>query len=219
MLETDQFDSELTLQNEGAAALSGDWSLYFNSASKLELSGEKADFDLSHINGDFYVLRPKAGTKPFAPGDHRRIALRGSPWAINVSDAPSGFYILPGEQGKATGPIAVSIRVEPFPSASKLRRGADDRVPVVTAEARYWENEALTTIPPDQLIKVVPTPGEITPGSGRFLLKSSMTIFYEPGLSSEAHLLAEQLSELLCARLVISEGIRATYRLASSNSG
>src|SRR5262245_12211845 len=65
------FDSELTVRNEGAATLSGDWSLYFNSASKLELKGASSDFNLSHINGDFYVLRAKSSAKPFAPGDHR----------------------------------------------------------------------------------------------------------------------------------------------------
>jgi hexosaminidase len=204
------FDSQITLRNEGTVTLSGDWSLYFNSALQLELIGANPDFDLSHINGDFYALRPKSGAKQFAPGEHQLIALRGSPWAINVSDAPSGFYIMPDKQGKAAEPVPVAVHIEPFPAASELRRGADDHVPVVTAESRYRENEPLTKIASDRLIKVVPTPAEISSASGTLKLKSSATIFYENGLASEAQLLADQLSQLLTGHMKTSEGVPAT---------
>jgi hexosaminidase len=201
------FNCALTLHNKGVAALSGDWSLHFNSASKLELGSAKSDFVLSHINGDFYLLRPKNGTDPIEFGGKRVIALRGSPWAINVSDAPSGFYFVPSRQSTSAGPIAVPIRLQPFPPAAKLRRGADDRLPVVTAETRYRENELLTKIPSDQLARVVPTPMKISSTDGTFLLTPSTTIFYEPTLAGEAKLLANQLDELLVGHVEIVENI------------
>jgi hexosaminidase len=201
------FDAELTLRNEGSSALSGDWALNFNSASKLERTPANSEFDLAHINGDFYVLRPKAGARPIRPTDDRRIALRGSPWAINVSDAPSGFYFVAIDEEQAAEPVAVPLHVAPLPPADKLRRGAADRVPVVTAESRYRENRLLTKIAADQLIKVAPTPNKVTPGSGTFHLTPSTTIFYERPLPSEAKLLTDELSQLLIQQLPIVEGI------------
>ena len=58
-LPNDRFKSEIELRNNGNVALSNDWALYFNSASKLLPESGEPDFKLSHINGDFYVLRPK----------------------------------------------------------------------------------------------------------------------------------------------------------------
>src|SRR6478752_2888567 len=62
-----RFKSEIELRNDGKTALSNDWALYFNSASKLAPESGKPDFGLSHVNGDFYVLRPRSGMKPISP--------------------------------------------------------------------------------------------------------------------------------------------------------
>jgi hexosaminidase len=164
-------------------------------------------FELSHINGDYYVLRPKPDGKAFAPGRHRSVKLRGSPWAINISDAPSGFYLLPGDRDSAAKPIAVPIEIKPFPDAVKLRRGANDRIDEVTAESRYRENESLMKIDPDRLEKVVPTPVESKVTEGRFRLTPLTTIFYDRSLASEARLLSNALSELLTGQVAVEPGI------------
>ena len=202
-----RFQAELKLHNDGAAALAGDWALYFNSQSKLLQDSVPADFELTHVNGDFYVLRPSPGSKPLEPGDSRTLKWEGEPWAINVSDAPSGFYLIRGARSeRPTEPISVPIRVEQFPEAAKLRRGATDIVRVVTAESRYVENESLRKLPADQLCKVVPTPVEIQPRSGHVGLQSSTKIICETPVAVEATFLANALSELLTGGVALEQG-------------
>jgi hexosaminidase len=201
------FKSELDLRNDGAAPLPESWSLYFNSASKLKSDANVSDFELSHVNGDFYFLRPKDGLKPIGSGEHRRISLEGSPWAINVSDAPSGFYIVTGKEGAATEPVIVPLQIEPFPPADKLHRGAADAIPVLTTKLRFLENEALTKLPPEQLVKVVPTPSSIDHLPRSVLLKAPLTVFCEPSLLNEAQFLAGAFGELMNRRVAVEEGI------------
>ena len=163
-LPDERFKSEIELRNDGKESLKSDWALYFNCERKLLPKSVGKNFDLAHVNGDLYVLRPMPGSKSLAPGEHRTISLEGSLWAINVSDAPSGFFIVLNEKsGQPSKPIALPLHVEPFPKAAKLHRGTADVVPVANAESRYVENELLTKLPPDQLIKVVPTPNDMKP--------------------------------------------------------
>lgn len=201
-----RFQAELKLHNDGAEALAGEWALYFNSASKLLRDSVPADFELTHVNGDFYVLQPSAGAKPLEPGDSRNLKWEGEPWAINVSDAPSGFYLIRDARSeRPTKPIPVPIRVDQFPEAAKLRRGETDIVPVVTAESRYLENESLRKLPADQLCKVVPTPVEIQPRSGHIWLQSSTKIICETPVAVEATFLANALGELLMGGVALEQ--------------
>ncbi len=207
----DRFESQLVLRNDGRAAVSDGWELYFNSPRQLVPDSVGPGCRLSHINGDLYVLRPTPSFKPLVPAEHRTISLDGSPCAINISDAPSGFYIvLDRGNGKTNVPMPIPLEVKPFPEASKLHRGAKDSVPLATPESRYRENESITRLPPEQLVKVVPTPVEIREMSGRVTLNSSTLVFYEPSLSNEANYAADAIGELFHRRLTAKEGIPAT---------
>src|SRR6266702_1662565 len=96
-LRDERFKSEIELRNEGRKALANNWAIYFNCERKLLPKSVGKDFCLAHVNGDLYVLRPMPGSKSLAPGEHRPIPLEGSLWAINISDAPSGFFIVLNE--------------------------------------------------------------------------------------------------------------------------
>ena len=120
--------------------------------------------------------------------------LIGSPWAINVSDAPSGLYLVrTDESGDERPPVAVPLEIAPFPAAAKIRRGAGDQVPVVTSASRYAANSALTKLPIDELPPVVPTPVAFAKLSGAVTIDASTTIVFEPPLENEAKLLAANL--------------------------
>ena len=203
-----RFAAQLNLRNDSAESLPADWALYFNACSKLLPDSLPGEFKLTHVNGDLYVLRPNERSKPINPGASVQIHYEGSPWAINVSDAPSGFYLVLNEQSaQPSKPVSVPMAVEPFPTATNLQRGAADLVPVVTDEARYIENEKLTKLSADQLVKVVPTPLEIASQTGHVRLRSSSRIVSDAALTNEARFLADALNELLADNIDVRIGI------------
>ena len=51
-LPDNRFQAELTLKNDGAVPLDGNWALYFNSASQLVPASVAEGYRLSHINGE-----------------------------------------------------------------------------------------------------------------------------------------------------------------------
>jgi len=208
----DRFKAELKLVNGSSLPLADGWALYFNSAAKLLPDSLHGDFTLTHVNGDFYVLRPKTGLKPLAPGDSYSSTWEGQPWAINTSDAPSGFYLVRDDRSKPRQPVPVPLRIEAFPEPSKLRRGATDVLPVVTAESRYIENESLKKLPERQLLKVVPTPVQYQPRDGKVELRSSTQILCETRLAAEAKFLAAALGELLSNPVAVQHGAQVERR-------
>ena len=191
-----RFQAELTLRNDGGNPLPQQWSLYFNSSCRLLPESVAAPFVLSHVNGDFYVLRPDKDCPPIGSDEERIVRWLGTPWAINVSDAPSGFYIvLADESGVELPPVSVPIEVGPFPDAEFIRRGAGDQLPVVTPASRYDANQRLTLLPADELPPVVPTPVRATALSGRVTIDRSTNIVYDRPLEAEARFLATTLQQ------------------------
>src|SRR5688572_22849802 len=90
----DGYQAELILHNKGTKPLSDDWEIYFNSASRLLPESVSPKYRLTHINGDFYSLRPGKRFAEISSGESDVVAWEGSPWAVNISDAPSGFYVI-----------------------------------------------------------------------------------------------------------------------------
>ena len=191
------YRAELTLRNDGTAPLGDGWTLFFNSPAKLASESVGKEYALTHINGDLFSLRPEEGYRPIAPGESRVISWQGAPWAISVSDAPSGFYLVRDDLSAAAAPQSIPLVIEPFPHGEKLMRGAADMVPVVTAAGRFRSNEALTRLPASELAQVVPTPIRTTQRVGSVTVGRTTRILYEAELAAEARLLAENLETLM----------------------
>jgi hexosaminidase len=208
-LPDNRYQAEITLKNVGARPLGVAWALYFNSGSRLYPDTLTGEFALTHINGDFFVLRPESSASSIGNGESRTIQWQGGPWAINITDAPSGFYFVPDDKVAEPITIAVPVGIGPFPGPEQLRRGASDAVPVVTPELRYQENESLKLLPPDEIGKLVPTPFEIVSLSGEFVLGASSTIRYDPPLAAEAEFLAAKLEPLVGSRIVTKSNLPA----------
>ena len=200
------FKAELVVQNDRQEPLVGDWSLYFNSDRRLLPESDSQPFVLEHVNGDLYRLRPTDPAQRWQAGEMRTLQSTGAPWAINVSDAPSGFYLISTDAaGKEQPPVSLPIQIASFPAAASIVRGGDDQLPVVTAASRFAENERLELLQQDQLPKVIPTPVRTTALKGRVTINATTTIVYDPKLAAEAKFLASSLQPLLNASLAMSD--------------
>ena len=201
-LPDDRFRAEFTLRNNMNEPLAPSWALYFNSRGQISPKSVEPPLVLDHIDGDLYVLRPDKSCPPMAPGEIRVVRYVGEPFAINLSDAPSGCYLVVTDAaGSDCPPVEVPIEIGAFPTAAKIRRGAADQMPVVTAESRYAANAVLKKLPADELPIVIPTPVEAARTPGEVMIEPSTTISFEPSLENEAKLLAENLKQAFDLRL------------------
>lgn len=189
-----RFTAELTLRNDAGETFAAPWTLYFNSAMKISPESVAAPLALKQVNGDLYSLRADREFPPLAPGAKHGIPLNGSPWAINVSDAPSGLYLIrdTGSDGERE-PTVVPLEIAPFPAANKIRRGGDDRVPVVMPASRFAANAELSLLPFDKLPPIVPTPARWERGTGSVTFDAATRIEFDPRLENEAKRLAAML--------------------------
>lgn len=195
------FVAELALHNAGKEALTRNWALFFNDSAKLLPDSVSDGVKLTHLNGDLYVLEPSESAKPLGPDALTVTRVRGEPWAINISDAPSGFYLMRGgREGSPSEAVTVPVHIATFPGAEKLRRGADDRVPVVTAETRFLQNESLRRLPTAEVAKVTPTPLHFESSPGEFEITDGTPIIFDSGLEGEARALERGLRTVMTGK-------------------
>ncbi|MYM32710.1 family 20 glycosylhydrolase [Duganella sp. CY15W] len=167
----------------------GGWALYFNTCRPPDLSRLAGEVRLRHPGGDLFCLEPAASFAGLPEGQVLEIGYWSAGYAISVTDAPLGFYlVLDGEVSPLGDPL-----IEPFVTAAQLHRGAGDLVPASTPASRYAAQAEVGS--PEALQPFTPAPLSWQPGEGGLRLEADMQIVYQDGLASEARLLQALLRE------------------------
>jgi hexosaminidase len=203
----DGFHARFVLKNEGETTLgASNWALFFNMAPRPILPNRTPQpARVEHINGDWYKLVPE---KDFTltPGDSVTIPYAGTEGVIKETDAPLGLYLVYyDENGKETGIEQIDrYTIEPFTAREQVLRGEADQLSVPDATQRYLANLALSPVPENELIPIIPSPVSYQKGNGTFQLDGALAIRAGAGLEQEARFLRKSLFDITKVDLPIS---------------
>jgi len=188
------FRSVLTFENNGEKALpASGWSLYLNSVRPLVAESLAPDFELDHINGDFFKLTPTASFAGLEPGESYELEYLSRFHAIKFTDSPQGLYFVYDDGRIET---VSSIEVEPFVGEEQQNRNVNDNVPYPTPNVIYTENEGSSLLAPDAVSPVTPTPVSMDIADGTFSFEEGVTIYIsDEALRQEANFLQSSLSQ------------------------
>lgn len=190
------FKAKFTLKNGGDIALNDkNWTLFFSMMPRpIQANKTPEPATVEHINGDWYKMIPGKDFK-LNPGDSITINYTGTEGIIKETDAPLGLYfVFYDNEGKEKDIVQVAdYTIEPFTTKEQILRGKKDLEPIQTAELRYSQNLAMSTLGVEQLQKIIPAPVKITNSAGTFTLNNETAIYYEAGLEGEAKYLSEKL--------------------------
>ena len=193
-----QFLSAFTLTNNGAAFPATGWKFYFNFPRMIQPASVTGGVSIQHINGDFYSLSPTQNFKGLAPKASARIEFVSGAWAINITDAPAGLYLVWDDAPNKGLPLT-HYTVKPATQPKQYMRTPADKLKPSTPQSVYLENKDVVDIPAVQLIKVFPTPVIYKESAGSFVLMPGYRIVTKPDddLEAEKNYLAAELKKLL----------------------
>jgi hexosaminidase len=178
--------SHLTIQNCGEIPLpSSGWNLYFNWCRGLIPNELPGSLKGKHLNGDFYQISPTKDFPDLAPGASIVLPIVGTHWQMNYTDAPSGLYLVFGEETDEPQIIPLDLNVMAIQNERAFTKEADwDRY-----ENRY--NAYVEKIIPLDAAKpvVIPTPVKLVYGEKMGELPSPFRFWAPPLAKNEADLL------------------------------
>src|SRR6266700_814486 len=157
------------------------WAIYFSALHSADSGSVGAGFAIQEVLGDLHRIVPGAGFAGLAPGATVKIPYVTQPLR-NRSFVPSGPYIV-FDSAKDVG-VPLSDYV-----AAAFERSHD----VVTPEAQFALDSAISDIPASELPPVFPTPLEVTQGTGALRLTALPQIAAGADLVNEATFAAEYL--------------------------
>jgi len=187
-----QFAARLVVRNVSSAPIDPDWELYFNTCRKVLPQTVSAGFLIAHVNGDLFQLSARDAA-PWLPGQAFVIDYASRFWAISITDAPLGFYLV-----TARGAVVDlgDPRILPFTRPAQLRRHGEDRVPPMSAARRFGDNGALSLLAQEQVGRITPRPLSATLDGEACRLGCDTPVRHGPGLENEAALLRALLAGL-----------------------
>jgi len=193
--EADGFAARLRLHNAGPSILpASGWTLYFNTCRPVDPARLSIAVCLHHAGGDLFGFRPTASFAGLLPGQTLEIEYWSAGWAISVTDAPLGFYLVLDDAGGGEQVWALGDpQIAPFLSTAQRQRGPDDQLPSNTAATRYAATRGLPV--PDALQVLTPAPQFWRAAGGSLKLGAGSRILYPPVLADAAELLSALLAQ------------------------
>ena len=189
----DAFTARLELRNDSGAPIAPGWRLCFNTCRKVLPGSVSAGYAIAHVNGDLFCLSmPQAGA--WLPGQCHTVQYEALHWAISLTDAPLGFYLLPADGGT---PLDLGDpEIAPFLRPEQRQRMRGDLLPTADAAWRFEQNAALYRLPEASVGRITPRPLMAQFDGRRCLLSRHAPLSYEGPLWNEASLLASMLGSL-----------------------
>ena len=187
-----RFSARLVLHNRAHEAIAPGWALYFNTCRKVLSETVSAGFAIAHVNGDLFRLTRRIAT-PWLPAARFEIGYHAQFWAISLTDAPLGFYLVTADG------MAIDLgdpHIRPFARPAQLQRHAEDRVPHMDGAWRFAANRAVHALPLDDIGRITPRPLSAAFTPGRCRLGCDTPVESGPGLAGEAAFLRALLAGL-----------------------
>lgn len=195
-----EFLSAFTIVNKGKTAFPAKgWQLYFNFVRSIKEGVTTGGVTAAHVNGDLYKISPADDSKSIAPGDSLRIEMVAEAWAVNFTDAPDGLYLV-WDKEPAKGYRLAPLEIRPSTQPKQYLRFPGDKTALTTPADVYAQNRNIKDIPAEQLPLVFPTPQEVVPGTGAYVLQAGVQINAAPAFAKEASYLSDELGKLLGAK-------------------
>lgn len=170
-----------TLTNRGSTPLpASGWALYYNALHSVQPGTMGGGFTGEDLTGDLHRLVPAAGFAGLAPGASVRIPYV-TDLLLNRSFMPQGPYIV-FDAAKDVGiPISDYVAI-PF-----------ERPSAASPEKQFTLDSVIRTIPASELPPIIPTPVEVTRGTGTLRLSAMPPVAAAESLKNEAAFAAEYL--------------------------
>lgn len=215
----DQFKAGIILTNHSSETINTGWTIYFNSLRKIQTSTVTGEVHLRHINGDFFAIMPGPDFSPLIPGNTLQVTFLADYWAIKISDAPSGFYIVfTDNKGHEMLPaISLPVIIEPFILPQQTTRNSNDKVEVPTLESRYYDSQKMMSAEPVSVIPIIPTPRYACQGEGSCSIPEIVTIGGCSQYTAESSYLCEILHRVFGLETTVTSSAPFIY-LGDGNS-
>jgi hexosaminidase len=191
-IDGERFAARLALRNQSNAAIAPGWALYFNTCRKVLPQTVSAGFTIAHVNGDLFRLA-RLDAAPWLPGEAFEIAYQARFWAISLTDAPLGFYLV------TAGGVALDLgdpRILPFTRAAQLQRHSEDRIAPMDAARRFEENRAVSLLPLEEVGRITPRPLSAAFSGEQWRVGCNTQVRCTPGLDNEMAFLRALLAGL-----------------------
>ena len=170
-----------TLTNRGTTLLpASGWALYYNALHSAQPGSMGGGFTGEDLTGDLHRLVPAAGFAGLAPGASVRIPYV-TDLLLNRSFMPQGPYIV-FDAAKDVGIPISDYVATPF-----------ERPSVASPEKQFTLDSVIRTIPASELPPIIPTPVEVTRGTGTLRLTAMPPLVAAESLKNEAAFAADYL--------------------------
>ena len=182
------------INNGNALFPSSGWTLYFNYNKVVLPNLKETDFIISHVNGDFYQLKPTARFQGLKAKQSVDFSFVSPGVILNLNAAPAGMFIV-WDANPEKGFSIKNYILKPI---------VDKTVNYINPEITYGNNKLIEDIPLDNLPKIFPTPKYFKANTGEFIVDKNVSIRFENEFQKEANYLSNELNKILESKVTLN---------------
>lgn len=190
----DQYQFSLTLTNTSKknSLPAGNWTIYYNANRDVADSNLNGPMKSYRIHGDLFYLKPTSDFKGLKPTESITVEGIGGAWAFNISDAPSGYYLV-WDNAPTKSYAIIKTSATPPSDINKFKLSPTQKNDQITPEMVFDQNASIKDISTTQLVPVFPTPTSYQAKEGSFKLSSNTSLKADPTFLNELDILKNEV--------------------------
>jgi hexosaminidase len=214
-LQSNTYLATLTLSNTSSnlELPPNGWTLYYNSFKDLSETNIGHGLQSYRLQGDLFCIKPTADFKGLKPNESVALSLTGYGWSYNVSDAPTGFYLVWDNRPEQAFNLTQVSALPPSDMAG-FSRWPNTKPPHVTPQTVYEANKSITDIDEAQLPAVFPTPIAVKATLGTFTITKNILVSPNVKFKNEAQYLVDELVQFTGNKLPIGIANKSAIQLS-----
>ncbi len=201
----DKYLATFTITNtdKKTALPASGWTIYYNANRDVVKKDIGFGLETARYHGDLFYLKPNSAFKGLKPNESITLECVGDAWAFNISDAPSGYYLVwdatplmpaaSSRQGETVSKAITKVSARPPSDINKFKRAPNQKNDQITPEMVFEQNKSIVDIPEKELPKVFPTPVSYIEKEGNFVLYGKILLKSDVSLTKESLYLGEEL--------------------------
>lgn len=193
-VESGYYESTFYIKNTGTKPLNGNWTIYFNQQSPVNVvQANNAPLKIEWISSTYHKMVPTAHYQPLAPGETLTYTYRCKGRLIREALGPEGTYIvMRDKKGNEQQPQNIPLEVVPFTHAYQWTSSPKD-FPYSDGNYVYAQNALFAESSEPDTTAIFPRPKSIVKSTGVSSFSKSVNLKFESEFENEAAILKEKL--------------------------
>jgi len=190
---TGYYSNTFLIRNLSDKPLDKNWVIYFSQLPQDYRQPDNNPIKIEAVNPNYFKMYPTAGYHSIQAHDSLQVSFWNTSGLLKRIQAPEGAYMIVSSGKKASAPLPVGLKVQPFTTSIEADNVGVQAGKISDGKIMYDQNERFNKPESLSSTDMLPTLKNVMSVEGRSTISRDVKLNFDEAYAGEARILTEKL--------------------------